>query len=104
MLEITADNFDQEVKEADIPVLVDLWAPWCMPCKKLTPLLEKMAPDYEGQVKFCKVNIQNHQSIAQEYGVRSIPTMLLIKDGEVQDKLIGLQPEKKIKSALDELI
>lgn len=103
MLEITTDNFDQEVKEADVPVLVDLWAPWCMPCKKLTPLLEKMAPDYEGKVKFCKVNIQDNQSIAQEFGVRSIPTMLFIKDGEVQDKLIGLQPEKKIKKALDEL-
>jgi len=104
MLEVNADNFNEEVKESDIPVVVDLWASWCMPCKKLTPLLEEISSDYEGRIKFCKVNIQDNQSVAQQYGVRSIPTMLFIKDGEVISKLIGLQPEKKIREALDSMI
>ncbi|HMA61551.1 MAG TPA: thioredoxin [bacterium] len=104
MQDLTAENFDQEVKQSDIPVIVDLWAPWCMPCKKLTPLLGKIEPDYEGKVKFVKVNIQDHQSVAQEFGVRSIPTMLFFKDGEVDSKLIGLQAEKKIRKTLDSLV
>lgn len=104
MQEVTADNFNEEVKDSNIPVIVDLWAPWCMPCKKLTPLLGKISEDYQGKIKFCKVNIQDHQSVAQEFGVRSIPTMLLFKNGEVQSKLIGLQPEKKIREALDNLV
>ena len=104
MRDLTAEEFDQEVKESDVPILVDLWAPWCTPCKKLTPLLEKIAPDYDGKVKFYKVNIQDHRSVAQEFGVRSIPTILLIKDGEVESKLVGIQPEKNIREAVDELI
>ena len=102
MAEITLNttNFEKEVLESDIPVLVDFWAGWCGPCKMLAPTIEKIAKEYEGKVKVGKVNIDEFAPLAIKYGVASIPTVILFKDGQVVDKSVGFVP----KTALVEMI
>jgi len=104
MKEFTEQNFEQEVLQSDIPVVVDFWATWCQPCLKLGPILEDLEKDYEGKVKFGKLNIENDQAIAAKYGVLSIPTILFIKDGEVKNQTVGLQPKKKLVKALEKVL
>ncbi len=104
MKEFTTQNFEEEVLKSDIPVVVDFWATWCQPCLKLGPILEEMEKDYDGEVKFGKLNIENDQEIATKYGVMSIPTILFIKDGEVQQKAVGLRPRKKLEKTLKKVL
>ncbi|SRR6056297_235989 len=104
MKEFTEQNFEQEVLQSDIPVVVDFWATWCQPCLKLGPILEDLEKDYEGKVKFGKLNIENDQAIAAKYGVLSIPTILFVKDGEVKNQTVGLQPKKKLVKALEKVL
>ncbi len=104
MKEFTEQNFEQEVLQSDIPVVVDFWATWCQPCLKLGPILEDLEKDYEGKVTFGKLNIENDQAIAAKYGVLSIPTILFIKDGEVKNQAVGLQPKKKLVKALEKVL
>jgi len=87
--EISSENFNQEVLESDIPVLVDFWAEWCGPCKQLAPTVEDVANEMIGSIKVCKMDVDSNQDIAVQFGVRSIPTLLIFKNGEVASTQIG---------------
>lgn len=97
-------TFEQEVLKADVPVLVDFWAPWCAPCKLIEPVVAQLATEYAGQAKFAKLNIDEQQAIAHKYNVMSIPTLLLFKGGRPVDQVVGAVPkttiEKMVKRAL----
>ena len=97
---LNKDNFESEVLKSDMPVLVDFWAAWCGPCKMLAPTIAELAEEYKGKVKVCKYNIDDDASIAIKYGVASIPTVILFKDGEVADKSIGFVPKAEIEAML----
>lgn len=94
-------NFESDVLNSSIPVLVDFWAPWCMPCRSIAPLIDELAGEYEGSARIGKVNIDEAQGIAQRYGVSSIPTLLVFKNGEVTDRFVGPQPKPRLQEALD---
>ena len=102
--EFTDDNFESEVLSSDIPVVIDLWAPWCGPCLKLTPIIEELAAEYSDKVKFGKLNIDDNPQTASKYGVMSIPTVFFVKNGEIVDTQVGLVPKDPLKAKIDTLI
>jgi len=99
--EFTDTNFEAEVLQSPIPVLVDFWAPWCGPCKMLAPSIEALAGDYAGKLKVGKLNTDESENVAAKYGIRSIPTLLVFKNGEVVNQLVGALPKEKIAEQLD---
>jgi putative thioredoxin len=103
MIDVTIKNFQAEVivGSSQIPILVDFWAPWCGPCKTLSPVLEKLEADYAGRFKLAKVNSDTEQQLAAAFGIRSIPTCILMKDGQPVDGFMGAQPERQIRQFLD---
>ncbi|MBI2842848.1 MAG: thioredoxin [Armatimonadetes bacterium] len=101
---VSTADFDREVLEAEDPVLVDFWAPWCMPCRMLAPTLDELAGDYTGKAKVVKVNTDENQELAVKYGIRGIPTLILFKDGEAIDRAVGVQPKKELAERLDRAI
>ena len=103
VVELTDSNFEDEVKKSDIPVLVDLWAEWCMPCKMLAPIIDVLADEFEGKIKVCKLDIESNYKTASAIGVSAIPTILLYKNGEIAKKLVGGQNKMSIKAAIEEL-
>ena len=92
-LVLTSDNFKTEVLESEIPVLVDFWASWCGPCRMLGPVIAELAEEYEGKVKVGKVNVDDEEELAMEYGIQSIPTVLFFKGGEVVEQSLGFKPK-----------
>lgn len=98
------DNFQQEVVECDVPVLVDFWAVWCGPCKMLTPTIDQLSSEFEGKVKIGKVNVDENQQLAAQYGIMSIPTIIIFKDGKVVEQFIGVQPKNVYADALNKHI
>ena len=100
---LTEENFQSEVLESTDPVLVDFWAEWCGACHALAPVIEEVAVDFEGHAKVGKLNIDDNMSLAMEYGIRSIPTLLFFKDGQRVDQVIGIAPKKVIADKLDSL-
>ena len=101
---IDSTNFESEVKNSDVPVLVDFWAPWCGPCKMISPILEELAGDYEGKVKVAKINVDNNQELASQFGIRGIPTVMIFKDGQVAGAFVGLRPKEDLANALETVL
>ena len=102
--EFTDANFENDVTNSDIPVLVDFWATWCGPCKAIAPIIEEIAKDYKGKVKVGKVDVDQNQNSAMKFGVRSIPTLLILKNGEVVNQIVGSVPKSEISEKLDTII
>lgn len=100
---LTDANFKEEVLESDEPVLVDFWATWCGPCRQIAPIVEDLADEFEGRAKIGKVDVDDNPQTAQEYGVRSIPTLLFFKDGEVADKVVGAAGKNPLQEKLEAL-
>ncbi|MFA4029169.1 MAG: hypothetical protein GDYSWBUE_001885 [Candidatus Fervidibacterota bacterium] len=103
-LELTADNFDSEILQSNLPAMVDFWAPWCGPCRLMSPIVESIAERYQGKVKVAKVNVDENPQLAVRYSIMSIPTLLFFRNGQVVDKVIGLVPEHEIEERLNKLL
>jgi thioredoxin 1 len=99
--EFSDQNFEQEVLKSDVPVLVDFWAEWCMPCKMLAPTIDKIANDYAGKVKVGKVDTDSNRDVSIKYGISAIPTVILFKNGQVAQKFVGVRQERDFKEAID---
>ncbi len=104
VVELTDDNFETEVISSSTPTLVDFWATWCGPCRQVAPTVDALATDLKGKVKVGKMDIDQHQGVPQKYGVRSIPTLLVFKDGQVVGQLVGAVPRSKIEAELEKFI
>ena len=98
---LTQENFSKEVLQSAQPVLVDFWAEWCGPCKMLSPILDELAEEYDGRVRIGKVNIDEYQDLAAQFGIRSIPTLLLFQQGQVADQIVGLRSKRDLKASFD---
>ena len=96
LVHVNDNDFEQEIIKSDIPALVDFWAPWCGPCRAIAPILEELSLSYKDQVKIAKMNVDENPKTATAFGVRSIPMLLLFKDGKVLDTLIGLVPRERL--------
>ena len=102
IITITNDNFETEVLKADKPVLVDFWAEWCGPCKMIAPILEQVAEEYKDRLTLAKLDVEENQNIAMQYAVRSIPTLMLFKDGNVQAQNVGMLSKEQLGQLLEE--
>jgi thioredoxin 1 len=101
---VTEQNYEDEVLKSEIPAVVDFWAPWCGPCRMIAPVMEKLSEEYQGKVKFCKVNVDENQQLAANAGVQSIPLLVFYKDGKKVDESIGAVPEPVIRPKIDALL
>jgi len=104
LITITDDNFKEEVIDSDKPVLIDFWAVWCGPCKMIAPIVEELAVEFEGKAKIGKLDVDSNQQTSIKYGVRSIPTLLIFKDGEIKETIIGAVPKAKLVEKLNSVI
>jgi thioredoxin 1 len=102
--EITDLNFDAEVLQSSEPVFVDFWAPWCGPCRMIAPIVEQLAEENPGSIKFAKVNVDESPNTAGGYGVNSIPTLVIFKNGQEIERLVGVQPKRRLQEAIDQAI
>ena len=100
----TQDNFQKVVLESQKPVLVDFWAPWCGPCKAVAPVIDELAQEYKGKIEFAKVNVDESPFVASNYGIMSIPTIMLFKSGKPHEHIVGFKPKDKLKKMLDNVL
>ncbi len=103
-LEFNDANFQSDVIGSNLPVLVDFWAPWCHPCRALDPVVEEIAGDYDGRLKVGKLNTDDNRETAMKYGIMSLPTLVIFKNGEIKTRIVGLQPKKAIAERIDEVL
>ena len=103
-IELTDTTFDETISSSDVPVLVDFWAPWCGPCKMIAPIIEEISKEYADKAKICKVNTDDHREAAVEYGITSIPTLILFNKGQIHKKWVGLTSKNDISTEIDSLI
>ncbi len=101
---VTDSTFKQEVLESDVPVLVDFWAPWCGPCRMVAPIVDEIATQYDGQIKVVKVNTDENPSVASQYGIRSIPTLMIFKGGQRVDMVVGAVPKTTLSNTLEKYL
>ncbi|NJN24339.1 MAG: thioredoxin [Acaryochloridaceae cyanobacterium RL_2_7] len=101
---VTDTSFNDEVIESDIPVLVDFWAPWCGPCRMVSPVVDEISEEYDGQVKVVKVNTDENPSVASQYGIRSIPTLMIFKGGQRVDMVVGAVPKTTLSNTLEKYL
>ena len=104
VITLTDNNFEEEVLQAELPVLVDFWAPWCGPCRMVGPVVEELASEFEGRAKVCKLNVDEGPATAQKYGVMSIPTLMIFKDGGVVERLVGVRSKEVLMEKLSRLV
>ncbi len=100
-IKVNDENFKQEVLESELPVLVDFWAEWCGPCRMIAPTIGELAQEYNGKLKVCKLNVEEGQKTASEYGIMNIPSLIIFKGGEVAEKMVGVVPKNDIVSKID---
>lgn len=103
IIELNEKNFEKEVLKSQMPIIVDFWAEWCMPCKMLAPTIEKIARDYKDKIKVCKVNVDSNQELSSSLGIRSIPTLLFFLNGEMVEQVIGVINEIQLKKVIDKV-
>ena len=102
--EVNDKNFETEVINADVPVLIDFWAPWCAPCRAIGPVVDELARQYDGKLKVVKMNVDDNPLTPSRYGVRSIPNLLLIKNGQVKEQIVGAVPKQTFVVAIDKVV
>ena len=103
-LELNNDNFDAEVIQSDVPVMVDFWATWCGPCRMIAPIVEELVGEYEGKMKIAKLDVDSNRDVAMKFKIMSIPNVLFFKGGEVVDQIIGAVPKKQFTEKIDKLV
>jgi len=101
---INPENFDEIVKQSDLPVLLDFWAPWCGPCQMMGPVFEELSGDYEGKLRFVKLNTEDHPELAGQFGIQGIPSLLFLKDGKEVNRIVGFAPKDLLKSKIDDAL
>lgn len=104
IIEVGDNNFEAEVVQSDLPVLIDFWAPWCGPCKSIAPVVDEIAGEYEGRLKVTKINVDNNPMIPSRYGVRGIPNLIILKGGTVKEQIVGAVPKAKLIDAIEKAL
>ena len=104
LLQVSDDNFDEEIMKSDIPAMVDFWAEWCGPCKMVGPVVEELANEYKGKIKVAKMDVDSNPQTPIKFGIRNIPTLIFIKDGEVAQTIVGAQPKSNIEKELKKIL